>query len=163
MEWCNNANAEKVFPRQRLCRCVPPDALPNTPLRKLFMLFSDQSHLHGQGAVLVEHRLPVSIPIGQTLELGADLDSCVCVCMYVCVCVCIYFNSEETCLGFGLRVSYSVKSFQTRPGCGEQPWHLEQLQRDTLWDPAKHHTHMLLSWVPTRHHHHTLPGTSTFH
>lgn len=87
----------------------------------------------------------------------------VCVCMYVCVCVCIYFNSEETCLGFGLRVSYSVKSFQTRPGCGEQPWHLEQLQRDTLWDPAKHHTHMLLSWVPTRHHHHTLPGTSTFH
>ena len=68
----------------------------------------------------------------------------------------IFFHLEKgTYSGLGLRLSCSVKSFQTKIGCGEQSWHLKELRRDALWDPAIHHSH-------TPHcHEDTLDNTTT--
>lgn len=53
-----------------------------------------------------------------------------------------FFHLEKgTYSGLGLRLSCSVKTFQTKIGCGELSWRLKKLRRDALWDPAIHHSH----------------------
>lgn len=79
---------------------------------------------------MLESEFPVSLPIGPTLEMGVDLVSH----------IVFLYSGKGTHLGLGLS---SVKSFQTEIGCGKPSWHLEQLKRDALWDPAIHSSHTL--------------------
>lgn len=151
MERCNNTNREGI-PKTRLWSEVPLDAPANTS-QQSFQANLWPIPLTNKTAKMLESKLLVYIPISQTLEMEVEFVSC------------IFFSSseKETCLGFGLRASYSVKVSKTKDRVW---WAILALQaaedRCPVGSCHTSHPHTLLSLVHIRQHHHTLPRTSIF-